>query len=99
MNASALQDIIADVVGESSKISFEAFVVLMSRRYKQLSSGEEIDSLFKTLSSDGETITADDLLEFFSQNDEVLTLDDANRLISELELSNVASLSDFVQKM
>jgi Ca2+-binding EF-hand superfamily protein len=81
--AQELRDLIADVVGDEPKIDFNAFVVLMTRRYKQLSFDEEIDALFAALdvNRDG-TLDASDIVSLMQARGMVVTTGEAQALLS-----------------
>jgi Ca2+-binding EF-hand superfamily protein len=81
--AQELRDIIMDVVGDEPKIDFNAFVVLMTRRYKQLSFDDEIDSLFAALDVNKDTfVDASDIVSLFQARGMVVTLGEAQALLS-----------------
>lgn len=81
--AQELKEIITDVVGEDEpKIDFNAFVVLMTRRYKQLSFEEEISNLFNTIDVSKDSILdANDIVELFKEHGQMVTVGEANALL------------------
>jgi Ca2+-binding EF-hand superfamily protein len=86
--AQELRDLIADVVGDEPKVDFNAFVVLMTRRYKHLSFDEEMDSLFAALdvNKDG-TIDASDVVSLMQARGIVVTVGEAQALLSMISES------------
>jgi Ca2+-binding EF-hand superfamily protein len=81
--AQELRDIIQDVVGDEPKIDFNAFVVLMTRRYKQLSFDEEIESLFAALDGNRDGfVDSADIVNLFQARGMVVTPGEAQGLLS-----------------
>lgn len=81
--AQELKSIISDVVGEEPKIDFNAFVVLMTRKYSQLSFDEEIDSLFKVIDSNKDSIVdVSDIVTLMQENGTFVTPGEAQALLS-----------------
>ena len=83
--ASQLQDIINEVVGDEAKIDFNAFVLLMTRKYKQLSFEDEIDELFESVDAghDG-YIDAQDLINLMQTKNIAVTPGEAEALLSTI---------------
>ena len=83
--ASQLQDIINEVVGDEAKIDFNAFVLLITRKYKQLSFEDEIDELFDTVDTthDG-YIDAQDLINLMQTKNVSVTPGEAEALLSTI---------------
>ncbi|KAK8870955.1 hypothetical protein M9Y10_008868 [Tritrichomonas musculus] len=81
--AQELKNIIGDVVGEEPKIDFNAFVVLMTRKYNQLSYDEEIESLFKSIDLNKDSVVdASDIVALMQANGTFVTQGEAQSLLS-----------------
>lgn len=82
--AQELKDIISDVIGEDrQRVDFDAFIVLMTRFYRQLSLSEEIDSLFNTIDiSHDNIIDSQDIVNIMKSQGVVVTADEAQALLS-----------------
>lgn len=81
--AQELKSIIGDVVGDEPKVDFNAFLVLMTRKYNQLSFDDEIDSLFKVLDSNKDSfIDASDIIAIMQANGTIVTPGEAQSLLS-----------------
>lgn len=81
--AQELKSIIGDVVGDEPKVDFNAFLVLMTRKYNQLSFDDEIDSLFKVLDSNKDSfIDASDIVAIMQANGTTVTPGEAQSLLS-----------------
>jgi Ca2+-binding EF-hand superfamily protein len=80
--AQELKDLITDVVGEEPKIDFNAFVVLMTRKYRQLPFDEEIDALFETLDGNKDGfVDAQDIVKIMQAKGVSITLGEAQSLL------------------
>jgi Ca2+-binding EF-hand superfamily protein len=80
--AQELKDLIKDVVGDEPKIDFDAFVVFMTRKYKQLSFDEEISSLFETLDANKDGfVDAHDIFNTMQSRGVNMTLGEAQALL------------------
>lgn len=83
VTAQELKNIINDVVGEEPKIDFNAFVVLMTRKYSQLSFDDEINSLFKILDLNSDSvIDSSDLVSLMQRDGIYVTPGEAQALLS-----------------
>lgn len=83
VTAQELKNIIGDVVGEEPKIDFNAFVVLMTRKYNQLSYDEEIESLFKSIDLNKDSVVdASDIVALMQANGTFVTQGEAQSLLS-----------------
>jgi Ca2+-binding EF-hand superfamily protein len=86
--AQELRDLITDVVGDEPKVDFNAFVVLMTRRYKQLSFDEEIDSLFAAMDANKDgAIDAADVVSLMQARGMVVTPGEAQALLAMISES------------
>jgi Ca2+-binding EF-hand superfamily protein len=80
--AQELRDIVNDVVGDEPKVDFNAFVVLMTRKYKQLSFDEEVEGVFKALDLNKNTfIDASDIVALMQTRGIVVTPGEAQSLL------------------
>ena len=83
VTAQELKNIINDVVGEEPKIDFNAFVVLMTRKYSQLSFDDEINSLFKILDLNSDSvIDSSDIVSLMQRDGIYVTQGEAQALLS-----------------
>jgi Ca2+-binding EF-hand superfamily protein len=81
--AQELKDLIHDVVGDEPKVDFDAFVVLMTRRYKGSSFDDEVDSLFEGLDVNKDSfIDAAVIVSLMQARGTVVTLGEAQALLS-----------------
>lgn len=81
--AQELKSIISDVVGDEPKVDFNAFLVLMTRKYNQLSFDDEIDSLFNVLDSNKDSfIDVSDIVAIMQANGTSVTPGEAQSLLS-----------------
>lgn len=81
--ASQLQDIINEVVGDEAKIDFNAFVLLMTRKYKQLSFEDEIDELFEVVDKGGDGfIDVQDVISLMQTKNIFVTPGEAEALLA-----------------
>jgi Ca2+-binding EF-hand superfamily protein len=100
--AQELRDLITDVVGDEPKVDFNAFVVLMTRRYKHLSFDDEIDSLFAAMDANKDSIIdAADIVGLMQARGMVVTPGEAQALLGMISESGQgltkAELKLFVQ--
>jgi Ca2+-binding EF-hand superfamily protein len=81
--AQELRDLLTDVVGDEPKVDFNAFVVLMTRKYKQLSFDEEVDGVFKVLDQNKNTFTdGSDIVALMQSRGIVVTPGEAQSLLA-----------------
>jgi Ca2+-binding EF-hand superfamily protein len=85
ITAGELREIVADVVGEESLVNFDAFVVLMTRKYKHLYLEEEGDVLFSEVdgNKDG-TIDSTDIIALMSKRGISVTKSEAENILGSL---------------
>jgi len=85
LNAAQLQEIISDVVGDEPRIDFNAFVILMTRKYKQISFDEEVDTLFSSIDSGNDgIIDSQDVIALLKTRGYNVTVGEAEALLSTL---------------
>jgi len=102
VSAQELKDLISDVVGEESKIDFNGFVILMTRKYKQLSFDEEISDLFDSLDlNKNQILDANDLVNLLSDRGINISQGEAQGFLSMFSDSNqgmcIEELKSFIQ--
>ncbi|EAX92280.1 EF hand family protein [Trichomonas vaginalis G3] len=102
--ASQLQDIINEVVGDEAKIDFNAFVLLMTRRYKQLSFEDEIDELFETIDAGHDNfIDPQDVIALMQSKGITVTPGEAEALLATISDSakgmNKSEFQSFVKSL
>lgn len=100
--AQELKDIISDVVGDEPKIDFNAFVVLMTRKYKHLPIDDEVDELFTSLDTNDDTLVdAGDIAEVMRRAGVAITPGEAQSLLGMISDSHAGltkeELRAFVQ--
>ena len=100
--AQELKDIISDVVGDEPKIDFNAFVVLMTRKYKHLPIDDEVDELFTSLDTNDDTVVdAGDIAEVMRREGVSITPGEAQSLLGMISDSHAGltkeELRAFVQ--
>ena len=100
--AQELKDIISDVVGDEPKIDFNAFVVLMTRKYKHLPIDDEVDELFTSLDTNDDTLVdAGDIAEVMRRAGVSITPGEAQSLLGMISDSHAGltkeELRAFVQ--
>ena len=81
--AQELKTIISDVVGDEPKVDFNAFLVLMTRKFNQLSFDDEIELLFNVLDTNKDSVVdISDMVSIFQENGTVITPGEAQSLLS-----------------
>ena len=102
--ASQLQDIINEVVGDEAKIDFNAFVLLMTRKYKQLSFEDEIDELFDSIDGNHDGfLDSQDVINLLQRKNISVTPGEAEALLSTISDSgkglNKQEFQNFVKSL
>lgn len=93
--AQELKEIIGEVVGDEPKVDFNAFVVLMTRKYKHLSVDDEIADLFTALDVNDDTLVdASDIVEIMRRGGVDVTAGEAQALLGMISDSQAGLTKD-----
>lgn len=104
VSAAQLQEIISEVVGDESKVDFDAFTRLMTRKYKQLNFDDEVEMLFNTLDSTHDGILdSSDIISLLGKHGHSITPGDAESLLAVISDTpggmNKSEFLSFVKSM
>ena len=104
VNATQLQEIITEVIGDEPRIDFNAFVLLMTRKYKQISFDEEIEQLFNLIDlSHDNIIDSNDLNQLLKNQNINFSNGEIESLISTLSDSpngiNKEEFKEFIKNL
>lgn len=93
--AQELKDIINDVIGDEPKIDFNAFVVLMTRKYRHIPIDDEMDDLFTSLDANQDSIVdANDIVSIMQARGMIVTLGEAQALLAMISDSQQGLTKD-----